>query len=98
MNLINGLPEYLALGGEDKKRLIDNGGMTVGQLREDRNFSEAFNKALVTRYNAHEELVEALQNMVSHAPYWFSKMDVKQIDKDALAMARAALQKAGVPA
>jgi len=43
---------------------------------------------------ASPELLEALQLLVSHAPYWISKAGEQQIDRDALAAARAAITKA----
>jgi hypothetical protein len=40
------------------------------------------------------ELIEALSNIVSHFPHWASQIDMKQIDKDAIGFAKAAVAKA----
>ncbi len=40
------------------------------------------------------DLLAALQNMVAHFGHWASQIDMKQIDRDAVAMARAAIGKA----
>lgn len=70
MELVNGLPKSIKLGKrlaeidmDEKPILRDNGGMTVATLRQDRTFSDSFNKALESRYNLHAELVGALEDM-----------------------------------
>ena len=40
------------------------------------------------------DLLAALENMVSHFPHWAAQIDMKQIDRDAIGMARAAIAKA----
>lgn len=40
------------------------------------------------------ELLAALENMVSHFPFWASKMQMTRIDRDAVALARHAIAKA----
>lgn len=40
------------------------------------------------------DLLLALENMVAHFPFWASKLEMKQIDRDAVALARAAIAKA----
>ena len=40
------------------------------------------------------DLLAALEVMAAHWPYWASQIDMKQIDRDAIAMARAAIAKA----
>lgn len=40
------------------------------------------------------DLLTALENMVAHFPFWASKLEMKQIDRDAVALARAAIAKA----
>lgn len=44
--------------------------------------------------SAAPDLLAALENMVAHFPFWASKMDMTQIDRDAVALARAAITKA----
>ena len=43
---------------------------------------------------ASPDLLAALENMVSHFPHWAAQIDMKQIDRDAIGMARAAIAKA----
>jgi len=40
------------------------------------------------------DLLAALENMVAQYAYWASQIEMKQIDRDAAAMARAAITKA----
>ena len=40
------------------------------------------------------DLLAALEVMAAHWPHWASQIDMKQIDRDAIAMARAAIAKA----
>jgi hypothetical protein len=40
------------------------------------------------------DLLAALENMVSHFPHWAAQIDMKQIDRDAVGTARAAIAKA----
>jgi len=40
------------------------------------------------------DLLAALENMVSHFPHWAAQIDMKQIDRDAIGMAREAIAKA----
>lgn len=40
------------------------------------------------------ELLQALQNVAAHWPHWATQLDVKQIDRDAIAIVREAIAKA----
>ena len=49
------------------------------------------NAALIS---AAPDMLSALETIVSNYPYWASKIEMKEIDKVAIAMARAAILKA----
>jgi hypothetical protein len=56
--------------------------------------SEPFHAGNDRLIDAAADLLEALQNMVAHFPHWASQIEMKQIDRDAINMARAAIAKA----
>ena len=68
------------------RAIVDNEGYTICN-------PSPMGQADARLIAAAPDLLAALENMVSHFPHWAAQIDMKQIDRDAVGMARAAIAK-----
>lgn len=79
--------------GWNETLVNDSEGNTVLLMPNGHKGLEAVKEATAL-FAAAPDLLAALETMVSNYPYWASKIDMKEIDKVAIATARAAIAKA----
>lgn len=79
--------------GWNETLVNDSDGNTILLMPNGHKGLEAVKEATAL-FAAAPDLLAALETLVSNYPYWASKMEMKEIDKVAIATARAAIAKA----
>ncbi len=94
MTKFKGTPGPWTTGAKVSRYVYGANGVPVCECEGCGESSEAEEIINAQAISAVPELIEALSNIVSHFPHWASQIDMKQIDKDAIGFAKAAVAKA----